>query len=285
MARPSTQVTIPCIQMEPRIPEPRENLAHSLEMIAQAASLGAGLVVLPELCNSGYVFETQEEALALAEDPRTGRAAQGWAKAAKQHDLYVIAGLNEWAGERIYDAAVVIGPDRVLGVFRKIHLWDRENLFFARGDAGYPVFDLPFGRVGTFICYDGWFPESYRLCAVQNADLVCIPTNWVPMPGQPRAEEVMANTLVRASAHCSGVFVAAADRVGTERGQPFLGRSLIVGPRGWVLAGPASDENEDILTAAVDLAEARKVRTLNAHNQLLADRRVDVYGESLAVRL
>ncbi len=283
MPKAASEIGVACVQMEPRIGAVADNIAKSVAMVEQAADRGAELVVLPELCNSGYVFESVAEAESLAEDPRTGPAACAWTAVAARRRIHLVAGLNERAGGRIYNAAVVIGPEGVLGVFRKIHLWDMENHFFSRGDLGFPVFDLPFGRIGVFICYDGWFPESYRMCALQGADMICVPTNWVPMPDQPPGREVMANTLAIAGAHSNAVFVAAADRVGTERGQPFLGRSLIVGPAGWPLAGPASAEGEEILLARVDLAEAARRRRLNANNDLLGDRRPEAYRGIAAV--
>src|SRR5437899_1572516 len=82
--------------------------------------------------------------------------------------------------------------------------------------------------IGDVVGYDGWFPEVYRLCALQGADLICVPTNWVPMPGQPAGQEPMAVTLAMASAHSNSMFIACADRVGSERGQAFIGKSLIV---------------------------------------------------------
>jgi predicted amidohydrolase len=83
--------------------------------------------------------------------------------------------------------------------------------------------------------------------ALKGAALVCIPTNWVPMPDQPGNHGAMANILHQAAAHSNGIFIACADRIGIERGQPFEGQSLIVGPRGWALAGPASRDREEIL--------------------------------------
>jgi predicted amidohydrolase len=265
------------VQMEPRIGETARNIAHSLALIEAAADRGARLIVLPELANSGYVFETREEATALAEDAREGAASVAWHALAAQRGLYIVAGLCERAGEKIYNSAVVIGPAGLLGVFRKVHLWDQENRFFTPGDLGFPVLDLPFGRLGVFICYDGWFPESYRACALRGADVICVPTNWVPMPAQPPGREVMANTLVMAGAHSNGVFVVAADRVGTERGQPFLGNSLIVAPTGFPLAGPASAIGEEILVATLDLAAAAGARRLNGFNHLLENRRAEAY--------
>ena len=175
----------------------------------------------------------------------------------------------------------MIGPEGYIGTFRKVHLWNEENLFFEPGDLGFPVFHTPIGRIGVAICYDGWFPETFRLCALQGADIVCVPTNWVPIPGQAEGREAMANILAMAAAHSNSIFIACADRVGVERGQPFEGQSLIVSYTGWPVAGPASRDAEDILIAEVDLGEARRKRNWNAFNQVLRDRRADVYDEML----
>ncbi len=274
-------VTIACLQMEPRVGDKTANVAKSLTMIEEAAGRGANLIVLPELCNSGYVFQNRDEAFALSEAVPDGRTCEAWSKAAARANLYVVAGISEREGEKLYNASAVIGPNGYLGKFRKVHLWNEENLFFEPGDLGFPVFRTPIGRIGTFICYDGWFPESYRLCALQGADVICIPTNWVPIPGQAKEREAMANILVMANAHCNSVFVAAADRVGSERGQPFVGQSIIVGYTGWPIGGPASPNREEIVCARANLADARRKRNWNEYNQVLRDRRTDVYAEML----
>lgn len=180
--------------MEPRIGEKERNIAHSLTLMRRAVERGAGLLVLPELADSGYVFRSEEEAANLAETTPDGPAVTAWAGFARAHGVHVVAGLCEHGADGVYNSAVLIGPGGLLGTFRKMHLWDQENRFFRHGDRGFPVFELPFGRIGVLICYDGWFPESFRACALRGADLVCIPTNWVPMPGQPADREVMANT-------------------------------------------------------------------------------------------
>lgn len=105
------------------------------------------------------------------------------------------------------------------------------------------------------------------------------------MPQQPSNLPVMANILTMGGAHSNSMFVAAADRVGVERGQPFLGNSLIVSHTGWPLAGPASVDREEMIVADVNLADARRKRSLNEFNQLLRDRRTDVYGEMLGSEL
>jgi len=261
--------------------EKDRNVSRSLEFIAAAADQGARLIVLPELANSGYVFETREEAFELAEEIPDGPTCAAWAKIATERDIYLVAGISERYGQVLYNSAVIIGPHGYIGTFRKVHLWNEENLFFEPGNLGFPVFQTPIGRIGTFICYDGWFPESYRMCALQGADIVCIPTNWVPIPGQDKNREAMANILVMGSAHSNSLFVAAADRVGTERGQPFLGESLIVSYTGWPIGSPASGTEEEIIYADVNLADARRKRNWNEYNQVLRDRRTDIYDEML----
>ncbi len=279
--RHEAEIRIACIQMEPRVGRKKANVAKSLEMIAVAAKKGASLVVLPELANSGYVFETREEAFDLAEEIPAGSTTQAWCASAAEHGLYIVAGIAERDGSQLYNSAVVIGPQGYIGTFRKVHLWNAESLFFEPGNLGFPVFHTPIGRIGAMICYDGWFPEGHRLLALQGADLICIPTNWVPIPGQDNKREAMANILCMAAAHSNSVFIAAADRVGRERGQPFIGQSVIVSYTGWPLAGPASAKDEEIIYADANLSDARRSRNWNEYNQVLRDRRSDVYDEML----
>jgi N-carbamoylputrescine amidase len=281
---PESRLRIACLQMEPRVGEKDRNVARGLELIGRAAAGGANLVVLPELSNSGYVFETREEAYALAEEVPDGPTTRAWMQAAATHRLVIVAGITEREGENLYNAAAIVGPSGFIGRYRKNHLWGAENLFFEPGNLGMPVFHIGAGRIACAICYDIWFPETFRLAALQGADLLCVATNWVPMPQQPSGLPVMANILAMGGAHSNSMFVAAADRVGVERGQPFLGNSLIVSHTGWPLAGPASFDREEMIMADVNLADARRKRTLNEFNQLLRDRRTDVYDEMLGAK-
>jgi N-carbamoylputrescine amidase len=276
-----TKVKIACIQMQPAIGNVEANVAHSIALIDRAVGLGARLVVLPELCNSGYMFQSREEAFATSEPVPAGPTVRAWSETAAKHKLHLVAGICERDGAKLFNSAVLIGPAGYIGTFRKVHLWNEENLYFEPGDLGFPVFHTAIGRIGMAICYDGWFPETYRLCALQGADIVCVPTNWVPIPGQAEGREAMANILAMAAAHSNSIYIACADRVGTERGQPFEGQSLIVGYTGWPVAGPASRDREEILVAEVALGEARRARNWNAFNQVLRDRRSDLYDEML----
>lgn len=274
-------LTVASIQMEPIIGKTTDNVARSIVLLEAAAGKGAKLAVLPELCNTGYVFESRSEVRALAEEIPDGPSTQAWIEAAARLDLHIVAGIAERNGERFYNSAVIVGPSGYIGRYRKVHLWGEEALYFTPGDLGFPVFDTPVGRIGCQICYDCWFPESFRLAALQGAELMCVPTNWVPIPGQDPKREAMANILVMAAAHSNSLFIIAADRVGTERNQPFIGQSLIVGHTGWPVAGPASDSKEEVLVAEINLAEARRKRNWNDFNQVLRDRRTDVYDRML----
>jgi predicted amidohydrolase len=280
-----SSLRVACLQMEPRVGEKERNVARSLELIESAAEAGARLAVLPELANSGYVFETREEAFALSERVPDGPTTKAWMEAAARYDMVIVAGITERDGDNLYNAAVVVGPKGYIGTYRKNHLWGAENLFFEPGNLGMPVFHIGPGRIACAICYDIWFPETFRLAALQGADLLCVATNWVPMPKQPGNLPVMANILAMGGAHSNSMFVAAADRVGNERGQPFLGNSIIVSHSGWPLAGPASFDREEMIVADMNLSDARRKRNLNEFNQLLRDRRIDVYDEMLGANV
>lgn len=279
MASPRNEapVTVACLQMEPTFGATARNVATSIEMIEQAASQGANLLVLPELCNTGYVFASRQEAFALAEVIPHGPSTQAWIDCAARLNIYLVAGITERENESLYNSAVIVGPEGLIGRYRKVHLWGDEALFFEPGNLGFPVFKTRIGTLGCQICYDCWFPESFRMAALQGADIVCVPTNWVPIPGQDPQREAMANILLMAASHSNSIFIAAADRVGIEREQPFIGQSLITSYTGWPVAGPASDQHPEIVMASVNLADAKRHRNWNDFNQVLKDRRPDVY--------
>lgn len=280
-SKQESRMRVACVQMEPRIGQVQANVARSIEWIDRAATAGVKLVVLPELCNTGYVFENREEALALSEEVPNGPSCEAWMAAARRHSMFIVAGITEREDGKLYNAAVLVGPQGYIGSYRKNHLWGAENTIFAPGNLGVPVFDIGVGRIACAICYDIWFPEIFRLAALQGADMLCVATNWVPMPEQPGNLPMMANILAMGGAHANSMFVAAADRIGVERGQPFLGNSLIVSHTGWALAGPASLDKEEIIVADLDFADARRNRHLTEFNERLRDRRTDLYGEML----
>jgi predicted amidohydrolase len=269
--------------MEPQIGKKTENLAKTTRLINDAFNKGAQLIIFPELCNSGYVFNTRSEAYELAESITNGPTVIQWMNLARELNIYLVAGIAEKDGEKLYNSAVLIGPKGVIGIYRKLHLWFEEKLFFHPGNLRLPVFHLPFGCLGIHICYDLWFPETSRILALQGVDIICNPTNWVPssQPFYDEANRCMANYLAIAAAQSNAVFMACADRIGVERGQPFEGRSIILEPSGRVITGPASKDQEEILIADVNVMNSRKIKTTSSMNNRFGDRRTDVYDRML----
>lgn len=271
-------IRIACVQFEPVIGDVAGNLDQMEKRIRAAHAEGAAVIVLPELADSGYVFNDAEEVGRLSSPIPDGKSAQRLITLAKALGVHIVSGLAERDGDTFFNSAILCGPQGYIGKFRKLHLWNREKLYFKPGNLGLPVFDTGIGKIGIAICYDGWFPEIFRQMTLKGAELICIPTNWVPMPGQDNASEPMANILHKAAAHSNAIYIACADRVGVERGQPFIGASLIIGPTGRTVAGPAGYDTEEILSATISLGDLKTSRTLSELNDVINDRRPDVYG-------
>ena len=247
---------------------------------------GANLIVLPELANTGYLFANRRDAFNHAEAVPEGPSTQAWIDFAAQHQVYLVAGLAEQDAMQLFDTAVLLGPDGFIGKYRKAHLWNQEKLWFTPGDLGFPVFETPIGRIGLMICWDVWFPEVPRLLSLQGADIICSLNNWVwtPPPLFDEAGKCMASYLTMTAAHVNNVFIAAANRIGEEHGERYLGCSLIAGTNGWPIGEVAPADEQAILYADVDLSTARSAPIWNNLNDLCRDRRVDVYEPMLGYR-
>lgn len=273
-------VKVAVVQMEPVVGETERNLANCLAKVTEAADNGAQLIVLPELCVSGYVFANREEAFALSEPIPGGPSCQAFETLAQERQIYLYAGLNENCGDRLYNTAVLFGPEGIVGKYRKLQIWDDEYLWFEPGDLGLPVFHTPIGRIGMLVCNDCWYQELYRILAMQGADIIIA---GVDGPARPHAPFDM-NTFVvfhaMAAANCSNVYVAVAVRTGIERNEEFAGRSVIVDNTGAIIAGPAGKTGEEILYADCDFARVRQHQG-NLYNSVVTDRRVDVYDRLL----
>jgi len=273
-------------QYAPRLGDPEGNAARGCRWIARAADAGARLIVLPELASSGYAFATQGEA-ELAAEGLDGPALGRWGESCRELGVFVVAGFCEQGAAARFNSAALMGPEGLIGVYRKAHLFYDEQSYFQAGDSGFPVFDLPFGKVGMLVCYDLWFPEAARVLALAGADVICVPTNWVANFRHRVADErgwIMGNYASVAVATQNQVFVAAADRIGVEREIEFIGSSCIVGPEGWVLAGPASRSDEALLLADLDLSQAAARKHRTPRNHALGDRRPELYGELSVAR-
>lgn len=252
------------------------------EKIEEAAANGAKLVVLPETCGaSGYVWNTKAEADAVAEPVPGGPTTGQWEKIAKELDVYIVGGLVEKVDYKLYNTAVLIGPEGYIGKYRKMHLWDEDKLWYEPGDLGIPVWTTPIGRIAIIICYDMWFSEMWRICALKGADIVCVPTNWLVIDDFPKEDQTLAPFMAMVAANTNCLFVACADRVGSERGVTFPGRSLVLGPGAAafpkVMGSPA---DEEIVYVDCNISDARKYNWCD-HTVLFRDRRTDYYDEML----
>ena len=174
----------------------------------------------------------------------------------------------------------MLGPDGVLAVYRKLHLFYDEQSWFRAGTE-LPAVDLPFGRVGMVICFDLWFPEPIRALAAAGCDIIAVPTNWVSSFKRNVYDDrgyCQGNYVAMAMAAQNGVVMACADRVGDEREMRFLGASIIVGADGWPVAGPASKEGEELLVRDVAMSSVERARQRTPRNHLVNDRRdADAY--------
>ena len=140
-------VTVAAIQTRAVTGDKQANNERAMELVHEACDRGASVLVLPELGNSGYVFNTRAEVAEMAEPAFGGETTELWASVARERDVYICGGLAEVDGGRFYNSGVLIGPQGLVGRYRKVHLWDEEKLFFEPGDLGLNVFQLPFGRV------------------------------------------------------------------------------------------------------------------------------------------
>lgn len=274
-------VMIAAAQMNPQIGNLEANLKSTLRLIDEAAEHGADLIVLPELCNTGYAFASLQELDAAAEPVPGGHTTEAWLEKAIQKEIYIAAGIAEKEGAHIYNSAVVIGPEGFIGTYRKNHLWYNEKLFFQPGNLGFPIFDLPFGKLGIQICYDFFFMEGTRILALKGADIIAVPTNW-PTGSNTWDERgyCMGDYRAMVNSNANKVYIACSNRIGDERGISFKGGSIITGPGGWPLAGPSAQDKEVILYADIDIMEGRKERLLNL-DESIKDRREDLYDTLL----
>ncbi|MFF8818705.1 MULTISPECIES: nitrilase-related carbon-nitrogen hydrolase [Leucobacter] len=273
--RSSTSIVVACAQTDPILGDIEANTDMTVEAIRGAVALGADVIVLPECASGGWAFADRAESAAAAQ-PLTGSTIRAWEQLAKEHNVWVSGGFGEKAdGGALYNSAVLVGPNGVESLYRKVHLWNSENLAFDPGNLGYPVTETPFGRVGMLICYDAWVPESFRSLAVEGADLVLAPSDWVPNPHQPADMPPLAHLMVTAGAHSNQMYVAAASRYGIERGQQFIGSSMIADHTGWPLARAGG--GKEIIVAQIDPIGSRSARRNDPFNRPLWDRRVSQY--------
>lgn len=258
-------------QFAPTYLQPEENrhAAHTL-----LAGHDFDLVVLPELFTSGYFFRSASDVVDVAEPipgPTTNRLIE-WASTL---NCAIVAGMAETADDQYYNSAVVVDPSGLRGSYRKVHLFNEEKRWFTPGDLGFPVFDMTTASgetyvLGVMICFDWYFPESARTLALRGADVIAHPSNLV-LPHCPNSMPIRARE--------NHVFTITANRYGAEskNGETltFIGESSMCAPDGTVLHRAPAD-GDLVSVAEINPHDARS-RSINAYNDIFADRRPDQY--------
>jgi N-carbamoylputrescine amidase len=275
--------------------DPGDNLKRAIEMVRDAAGQGARVICLPELFLTQYFCQREDAALFDLAEAVPGPTTKAIGEVARTTGTVVIASVFERRAAGVYhNTAAVLGADGTLtGLYRKMHIPDDplyyEKFYFTPGDLGFKAFDTAWGKIGTLVCWDQWYPEGARLTAMQGAQVLFYPTaiGWHPAEKQQygEAQHDAWRTIQRAHAIANGVYVAVVNRVGHETGNirgnevngsglEFWGQSFFCDPFGTVLAEAPADK-ETILIGEVD---ARKLEDVRRNWPFLRDRRIDSYG-------
>ncbi len=263
--------TVGFLQFKPELGKVKDNVERVRGIIEQAGILPRYLV-LPELFSTGYAIMDAKLLMELAEDTvEGGLAVRTLRGLARKYRIYISFGIAERHKGKLYNSAVLVGPGGLIGVYRKLHLFYKENLIYTRGDMGLPVFTTGKGiRVGMIVCFDYFFPESIRTLALKGAHIILHPSNLV-MP--------YCQTFTRVRSAENRVFVVCANRTGSEmlEGEElnFTGMSQVTSPKGDViLSVDRTFEGIEVVDISIDEAIHKSI---NPFNDIMKMRRTDVY--------
>ena len=265
-------------QIDPQLGEIEANLKRISRAVEEAAAAGAVLAVLPEAAVTGYAFGSLDEARPVARRAGVG-AFEVIAGLAEVNRMTVICGTLEAQGDEVFNAALMATPDGRRYTYRKMHLpFLGVDRFTTPGPDAPSVVEVDGLRIGVLICYDLRFPEAARMCALDGADLIALPTNW------PVGVDFHPGIFAPARAAENHCYLLACDRVGTERGVTFIGRSLLIDYDGHQLA-VASDDREEVLVGEIDREAARQTHVRRRPGEhewdTIADRRPGLYRRLL----
>jgi len=258
----------------------QEAIDKHIKMIADAAGQGAQVVGLQEIFHGPYFCAEQDAKWYDTAEPEDGPTVSRMREVAREHGIVLIVPWYEEEQPGVYyNTACVIEKDgTILGKYRKTHIphvgpcfW--EKFYFKPGNLGYPVWDTSVGRIGLIICYDRHFPEVARELGLKGAELVFNPSATVES-----LSKYLWELEQPAHAVANGFWIAASNRVGVEaplNNSKFYGSSYFCSPRGKIIA-QASDSEDEVLVADLDLDEIREVRNTW---QFFRDRRPDAYAD------
>ena len=256
---------ISVIQFHPALADPEENTRRLQPLFDRIE--GSRLVIMPELSNSGYNFKDFREASSCSEVIGRKSLFQDFLfNQARAKNIYIVSGINEREEDRLYNSAILVGPGGILGKYRKMHLFMNEKDIFQKGDAGLPVFDLGGFKIGIMICFDYLFPEPWRIMAQKGADLICHPSNLLTEN---------AHRCLPGISLMNRIYIATANRTGTERGITFNGRSVITDPTG-IITRMASPDKDEVISFEID-TQLSGNKMITPRNHVFDDRRPEYY--------
>ena len=236
-----TSIQAAAIQFNIKQGDVDANLAYVREALLRTAAQGANLAVLPEMWSSGFAYRNLNE-LAL----RTAGILEELLILSRELKLVIVGSMPEPNGDKVFNTVYVVDNGTLAGVYRKIHLFSLlgEDRAFSGGDS-WLLADTSIGKVGVIICYDLRFPELSRRLAVEGARVICVPAQW------PKPRQEHWRTLLRARAIENQLFVVSCNACGMVGKLDFFGMSMIIDPKGEVLAEAGEDEVE--INAPLDM--------------------------------
>ena len=262
------------LQVRSKFGDVKHNVRKAVSLLSKVSD---ATIVLPELFNTGYLFKNKQEVAELAEKVPSGYTTTELKKIAKKKNLNLIYGIAQKSGSKFYNSAVYLSSKGSTQVYSKIHLFDREKLFFTPGKS-FKVVSTGEAKVGIMICFDWSMPEMSRVLTLSGAQILAHPSNLVLPWGQ---------SAMKIRSIENGVFSVTANRVGQEKrgtmSLSFTGGSQIVSPKGEVLVS-AGDRSDTLKVIDIDISEADD-KNLTSSNNILEDRFPHLYRTLALKRL
>ena len=264
----------------------KKNIQNATNKIKIAARKGAKVICLPELFLTKYFCQVENHKNFNLAEKIPGPNSHFFSLLAKELKIILMISLFEKKTSGLYhNSSIVINEKgKILGKYRKMHIPDDpqfyEKFYFTPGDLGFKSFKTSKGNLGTLICWDQWFPEAARLTALKGAEIIFYPTaiGWHPKEKKKFGKSQLDSwlSIQRSHAIANGVYVAAINRVGTEKQGnkkiEFWGNSVMFDPSGNIVKKANLEEN--ILICEIDF---KKVETSRQHWPFFRDRRIDYY--------
>ncbi len=255
-------------QYRPMFGKTEQNVRKVVNVLRQ---VDADLLILPELAFTGYYFSGRDELQSLAEDPQKSTTIDALISLCKERKFHIVTGFAEKCRDKYFNSAILIGPNGIEHIYRKLHLFNEEKLYFDAGDIPLRVNTVRDAKIGIMVCFDWAFPEVSRALAIQGAEILCHPSNLV----LSFCQQTMISRCLE-----NRVFAITTNRFGADKRPQgtlrFTGKSQIVAPGG-ELIHRATSQREALFITEIDPSAAQN-KNITALNDLFDDRRPEFYS-------